>query len=162
MRAKKPKHRIVVQTFRNRHKADIQTFQDVVNYTLDNVKDYGNIGSKLNITIKLHNGPLKDHGVECDGLTWNEGKELFIRVNGQLPFLDILSTITHETVHAIQIATGTLRMEEDGWYWKEKFYGDSPYTGEEDVDNQLPWEYDAYSLDVELARNFVKKHYSNW
>ena len=50
--------------------------------------------------------------------------------------------------------------EGDNWIWDGVNKGKA-YKGTE-VDNQLPWEYDAYSKEIELSRKFVKKFYSNW
>jgi hypothetical protein len=82
-------------------------------------------------------------------------------LNDNVPFLELLSTLAHETVHVVQFATGRLRIEDEDWIWEGKNYGPKPYIGEE-VDNQLPWEYDAYSKEPELARKFVKQYYSIW
>lgn len=159
------RHTIDVKTFRDRRKSDVPTLLNAVEFFLDELLKRCTIAYKLNIKVTLKNGPLKaDDKSLNDGLAWEHesGTGVFhIHLNDNVPFLELLSTLAHETVHVVQFATGRLRIEDEDWIWEGKNYGPKPYIGKE-VDNQLPWEYDAYSKEPELARKFVKQYYSIW
>lgn len=161
------RHTIDVKTFRNRRKSDVPTLLNAVEFFLDELLKRCIIAYKLNIKVTLNNGPVKgDDKSLNDGLAWEHEsgtgvKWFHIHLNDNVPFLELLSTLAHETVHVVQFATGRLRTEDDDWIWEGKNYGPKPYIGKE-VDNQLPWEYDAYSKETELSRKFVKQYYSIW
>lgn len=161
------RHTIDVKTFRDRRKSDVPTLLNAVEFFLDELLKRCTIAYKLNIKVTLKNGPVKgDDKSLNDGLAWEHEsgtgvKWFHIHLNDNVPFLELLSTLAHETVHVVQFATGRLRIEDDDWIWEGKNYGPKPYIGKE-VDNQLPWEYDAYSKEPELARKFVKQYYSIW
>lgn len=167
---KRAKHSIEIKTFRNKHLDDVPTLINAVEFFLDELLKRCTIDHKLSIKVTLKGGPLKDKEDDAsiiDGLAWEredaDGGRLFhIQLNGNTPFLELLSTLAHETVHVVQFALGRLRNEDGEWFWDGSSYGLEPYTGDEDVDNQLPWEYDAYSKEVELARKFIKQYYSIW
>lgn len=40
------------------------------------------------------------------------------RLNDNVPFLELLSTLAHETVHVVQFLTGRLRIEDEDWIWE--------------------------------------------
>lgn len=167
MTVKNVSHTIEVKTYRNKHDSDIPTLLNAMDFYLDELFKRCRIDYKLNIKVTLKNGPfIGDDKSLNDGLAWQHEtragiKWFHIHVNGSVPFLELLSTLAHETVHVVQLATGRLRTE-DNWIWEGKDYGPAPYTGKDEVDNALPWEYDAYSKEVELARKFVKQYYSIW
>lgn len=161
-------HSIEIKTFRNRHIQDVPTLLNASNFFLDNLLKRCTIGHKLNVTIKLKNGPVKDadHGLN-EGLAWEndvvgDTRSFTVHINDQQSFLEILSTLAHELTHVVQFATGRLRFDGDDWIWDGKNFGPTPYTGDIDVDCELPWEYDAYSKEPELARKFTKHYYSIW
>lgn len=161
------RHTIDVKTFRDRRKSDVPTLLNAVEFFLDELLKRCTIAYKLNIKVTLKNGPVKgDDKSLNDGLAWEHesstGVKCFhIHLNDNVPFLELLSTLAHEIVHVVQFATGRLRLEDDDWIWEGNNYGSKPYIGKE-VDNQLPWEYDAYSKEPVLARKFVKQYYSIW
>ena len=161
------RHTIDVKTFRDRRKSDVPTLLNAVDFFLDELLKRCTIAYKLNIKVTLKNGPVRgDDKSLNDGLAWEHEsgtgvKWFHIHLNDNVPFLELLSTLAHETVHVVQFATGRLRIEDEDWIWEGKNYGPKPYIGEE-VDNQLPWEYDAYSKEPELARKFVILGYSIW
>ncbi len=159
-------HTIQIKTFRNKRLEDVPVLYEAVKFFLDELFKRCTIEYKLNIRIAFRKGQCiaDDDGSRNEGLveevvvkgeTW-----YYIAISNDASFLDILSTIAHELVHVHQFATGRLNSEDD-WTWEGVSYGEHPYTGTE-LDNQLPWEYDAYSKEIELARKFVKQHYSNW
>lgn len=169
MTPKKPRHQLEIKTFRNRHASDVPTLLNAMEFFLDELLKRCTIAYKLNIKITFKGGPLKldEDATIIDGLAWEHetgtgDKWFHIQLNSDVPFLELLSTLAHETVHVVQFATGRLRTTDDDWCWDGKSFGSEPYTGIEEVDNQLPWEYDAYSKEVELARKFVKQYYSIW
>lgn len=161
------RHTIDVKTFRDRRKSDVPTLLNAVEFFLDELLKRCTIAYTLNIKVTLKNGPVKgDDKSLNDGLAWEHESEtgvkwFHIHLNDNVPFLELLSTLAHEIVHVVQFATGRLRIEDDDWIWEGNNYGTKPYIGKE-VDNQLPWEYDAYSKEPVLARKFVKQYYSIW
>lgn len=165
-----PKHNLEISTSYNRHANDVQTLVDALEFYLDELLKRCTIDYRLNIKVKLRKGPLKgDDGNSLnDGLAWevstSTGEVWYhIHLNDDVPFLELLSTLAHETTHVVQMATGRLKHDDnDVWIWEGKEFGSEPYTGLDHIDNQLPWEYDAYSREVELARKFTKQFYSNW
>lgn len=165
---KTTRHNIEISTFRNRYESDIATLLNAVDFFLDELLKRCTIEYKLNIKVKLKPGPLKAEDKSLnDGLAWEHetgtGVKWFnIHLNDSVPFLELLSTLAHEIVHVVQFATGRLRTDDENWIWEGKKFGNSPYTGDEEVDNQLPWEYDAYCKEIDLARKFVKQYYSIW
>lgn len=164
----KSRHKIVVKTFRNRHAAEVPTLLNAIEFFLDELLKRCTLEYKLSIKVTLRNGPVKgDDKSLNDGLAWEHetdvgGKWFHIHLNDSVPFLELLSTLAHEIVHVVQFATARLRTEDDDWIWEGTNYGSNPYTGDDDIDNKLPWEYDAYSKEIHLARKFVKQFYSNW
>lgn len=161
------KHKLEIKTFRNRRESEVPVLLNALNFFLDELLKRCTITYKLNIKVTLKNGPVSDSDKSVnDGLAWEHesdaGEKWYtIHLNDTVPFLELLSTLAHETVHVVQFATGRLKSD-PVWMWEGKDYGLTPYTGDEEVDNQLPWEYDAYSKEVELARKFVKQYYSIW
>lgn len=158
-------HTIEFKTFHNRHVTDIATLHNAIDFFLDTLLKRCTIDYKLNIKVDLKKGPLdSDDSSIVDGYAWEQanGKWFNIQLNGSVPFLELLSTLAHETVHVVQFATGRLKITDEEWLWEGKSYGDMPYKCIEELDNQLPWEYDAYSKDIELARKFVRQYYSTW
>jgi len=161
------RHTIEIKTYRDRRKRDVPTLLNAVNFFLDELLKRCTIMYSLNIKVMLKNGPVKgDDKSVNDGLMWEHEsstgvKWFHIHLNDNVPFLELLSTLAHEMVHVVQFATGKLRIEYGQWIWKGISYGPAPYMGK-DVDNDLPWEYDAYSKEPELARKFVKQYYSIW
>jgi hypothetical protein len=163
------KHRIEVKTFRNRHQSEKPILEIAMQFFLDELLKRCTIRHKLNVKVVLRNGPVKsrDDASINDGLAWehesNGEKWFHIHLNDSVPFLELLSTLAHETVHVVQFATGRLRIDEnDNWLWEGTNYGPNPYKGIEVIDTRLPWEYDAYSKEIDLARRFVKHYYSVW
>lgn len=161
-------HNLVIKTCRNRNASDAETLLQALGFYLDELLKRCTIDYRLNIKVRLTNGPIEEDGGASlnDGLAWSvstkKGEVCYhIHLNNDVNFLELLSTLAHETVHVVQMATGRLKCDSE-WIWEGQSYGTSPYTGKEEVDNKLPWEYDAYSKEVELARKFVKQYYSNW
>src|SRR5690606_17803051 len=147
-----PKHNLEISTSYNRHANDVQTLVDALEFYLDELLKRCTIDYRLNIKVKLRKGPIKgDDGSSLnDGLAWEvssstgEGWD-HSRLNDDVPFVELRSTLAHEAVHVAQMATGRLKSDSaTGWYWDGKFYGHQPYTGKDHIDNQRPWEYDAY------------------
>lgn len=159
---------IEIKTFRNRRINDAPVLEQASNFFLDNLLKRCTISHKLNVTIILKNGAVKgvDNSLN-DGLAWEndviDGVRSFtIHLDDTQPFLAILSTLAHELTHVVQFVTNRLRFDGDDWVWDGKNFGPSPYTGDNDIDCELPWEYDAYSKEPELARKFTKHYYSIW
>ena len=92
----------------------------------------------------------------------NETRWYYVHLNNNVPFLELLSTLAHELVHVVQFATGRLENEEN-WIWEGTDYGDNPYQNDAELDSaNLPWEYEAHTKEIVLAKKFVKQYYSNW
>lgn len=166
MTKKKPRHNVIIRTFRNKRLEDVPTLYDAVDFYLEELFKRCTLEYKLNIKIVLKNGDVvAEDGSKNVGLAWEheiKGKTWYIvHVSNDAPFLEILSTVAHEMVHIAQFATGRLVIDDDeNWIWDGKNYGHA-YDGSE-LDSKLPWEYDAYSKEIELSRKFVKKFYSIW
>lgn len=74
---------------------------------------------------------------------------------------ETMRTLAHELIHVWQTATGRLQTSEDnGWYWRGKSYGHTPYSGT-DSDYDLPWEREADKLDLQLTKKFYKTYFTN-
>ncbi len=163
---KRKSHVIQFKSYRNKRLEEIPMLRAALIFFLDNLFKRCTIDYKLNIRVELKNGSVKHaDGTKNDGLAWEEEIKgvtwYVINLANDVPFLEMLSTLAHETVHITQFATGRLVInEKDEWIWEGKNHGKA-YKGKE-IDNQLPWEYDAYSKEVELSRKFVKQFYSNW
>lgn len=159
-------HTIQFKCYRNKRLEDVPTLHDAMEFFLDELFKRCTIGYKIKVLVELKNGSVvAEDGSSNAGLahvdtikgeTWYR-----IELANDVPFLDLLSTLAHETIHVVQFATGRLKTDNDNWIWEGQEYGSNPYIGKE-IDNQLPWEYDAYSKEVELTKKFVKKYYSNW
>lgn len=160
------KHNIQIKCYRGKRSEESQVLKDAVEFFLNELFKRCTIDYKLNIVVSLTNGhAVSEDGAINDGLAWKEvlkGEDwYFIELPNFDNFLKMLSTIAHECVHVSQLATKRLETVTDGWYWEGKFYGSDPYT-QTDVDFNLPWEYDAYSKETNLAKKFVVNYYSNW
>lgn len=157
-------HNIEIKSYRNKRLEELPVLYDALNFFLDELLKRCTIKYRLNIMVSLRNGDIiGDDGSKNVGLA-NEkvikGKLWYtIDVSNDTPFLELLSTLAHETVHVVQFATGRLKNDED-WIWDGANYGPNPYIGK-NIDNQLPWEYDAYTKEAELSRKFVKTYYLN-
>jgi len=136
-----------------------------MHFFLDKLLKRSRIKYSLNIHVSLKSDDVSsEDGAINAGIVWEElidGERWYIiHLDNSVPFLELLSNLAHESVHVVQFATGRLKAD-DEWVWKGVSYGNEPYKGTE-LDTQLPWEYDAYSKEIELARQFVKHFYSNW
>ena len=67
--------------------------------------------------------------------------------------IETIRTLAHELIHVWQYATGRLALIDNQWYWNKVNFGNSPYVGNNN-DFLLPWEVEADSLDIVLAKNF--------
>ena len=166
MTKKKSRHNVIIKAHRNKRLEDVPTLYDAVEFFLEELLKRCTIDYRLNIKIVLKYGDvIAADGSKNVGLAWEHStkgnKWYIVHISNDAPFLEMLSTIAHEMVHVVQFATGRLVIDEDdNWIWDGVNKGKA-YKGTE-VDNQLPWEYDAYSKEIELSRKFVKKFYSNW
>lgn len=161
---KKRKHKIIIKSYRNKRLEEVPILYDAIEFFLDELLKRCTIEYKINLLVTLRNGiVIADDGSHNVGIASEKtikGKNWYtIDVSNDVPFLELLSTIAHETVHVIQYATGRLKNEYD-WIWDGANYGPNPYTGKS-IDNKLPWEYDAYTKETELSRKFVKFYYLN-
>lgn len=140
--------------------------QDAALFFLDILLKRCTIDYRLDVRIYLMQPrkakpkePMVEIGQATEMLT-KEHVWYKIDLSNDLNTLDMLTTLAHELVHVVQFVTGRLHSEED-WIFEGKNYGEDPYKGTE-ADTKLPWEHEAYSKEVELAKKFVKKYYSNW
>lgn len=86
-----------------------------------------------------------------------------VKFRRKLNFIESLSTIAHECVHAKQFITGQLFIDKkQEWWWKGKSYGKDPYTGltSDQIYKVLPWEREALRKERKLAIKYVT-HYFN-
>lgn len=161
-------HNIVFQFTKNKMKEEIPVIREAVEFFLDELFKRCTIDYRLNVRISFRAGHVKAGKTFNEGLAWEQEEDgvkwYVVQLNMHVPFLELLSTLAHELVHVTQFATRRLVITDDDeeWIWEGVNYGVDPYTGKEDVDTRLPWEYDAYSKETDLARKFVKKFYSNW
>lgn len=63
---------------------------------------------------------------------------------------DLLTTLAHECVHAKQFLKRELKFDGKNGYWKKTLYE----SQNQEVDNNSPWEAEAYGREEELFRNF--------
>lgn len=130
-------------------------YQDRINYVsikLVDSLDYGN-----------------SHG-ECKESIRNDGTfDVYIKLVSTVPLPDIISTLAHETVHLKQAVKHELlvfkKNNTEYWVWKGKKMKYSAnwyevFTHEQQC-AKLPWEKEAYDLEMELARSFFWKHYTS-
>lgn len=165
MTSKKSQHNIQIKSYRNRRVEEFPILLRAMEFFLDELLKRCTLEYKLNLKVSLRNGPvLDDDGIENEGLAWEHKIKdetwYTIHLNNDSPFLELLSTLAHESVHVVQFATGRLKFNGE-WIWDGVSYGEEPYR-DTDLDTKLPWEYDAYSKEIELSRKFIKKFYSNW
>lgn len=166
MKTNKSRHNVHIRSYRNKRLEDLPTLYEAMEFFLDELFKRCTLDYTLNIKVDLRNGSLiAEDGSHNDGLahqTTIKGETWYhIELSNDAPFLGLLSTLAHETIHVYQFATGRLKTDDDNWVWDGNEYGSNPYIGKE-IDNQLPWEYDAYSKEIDLTKKFVKKYYSNW
>lgn len=93
-----------------------------------------------------------------------DGKSDFIlRINREIPFPDIISTVAHEMVHLHQFISKQLISTDDNWIWKNKKYDNDIYKmhkATEESQKHIPWEKVAYAKEAKLAKQFFN-HYFN-
>lgn len=168
MAQRKTNHTILFRLYRNKREEELPILRDAIEFFLDNLLKRCTIDHQVNVKVVFRpNVVADDTGQLAEGLVYPDtinGVEWYIiHLNVGSPFLDLLSTLAHEMVHVAQYVTGRLKTnDEDEWVWDGVNYGANPYRGKEELDIKLPWEYDAYSKEPELARKFVKQFYSNW
>jgi hypothetical protein len=103
---------------------------------------------------------------DCREYNYTDGTfDIFFKVLATEPLPDIISTLAHETVHAKQAVKGELVIEDDIWNWKGKKmkFKDAWYdefTFQEQYD-KLPWEKEAYSMEMGLAISFCRHYYNS-
>ena len=159
------KHNVHIKCFRNKRLEEVPILYDAMEFFLDNLFKRCTLDYKLNVLVTLRNGSIVDHedgstnvglaeDTEIDGVRWFK-----IDLSNDLPFLELLTAMAHESVHVVQFATGRLQSQ-DNWIWDGVDYGPNPYKDDDKLDRKLPWEYDAYRKEVELSRKFIKKFYS--
>ncbi len=162
----KTRHNIRIKSYRNKRIEETAILKDAIQFFLDDLLKRCTLDHKVNVELHLKKGKEihSSDGSKSAGLCgcYLYGKVVWytIEVGVDVPFLEMLSTIAHESVHIAQYVTGRLNSENE-FVWDGIPYGEEPYTGTE-LDSKLPWEYDAYSKEPELAKKFVKKYYSNW
>ena len=166
MTAKSSHHQIHFKLYRGKCSEDVPVLAKAVEFFISELLYARKKKYNLNVEITFKpNAIISGHDL-CDGITfskYSKGIEWYvIQLNNDVPFLELLSTLAHEVVHVIQFATGRLKNDTLTWKWQNVDYGEDPYTGDEDVDCKLPWEYDAYCKEIDLVRKFVKQYYSNW
>lgn len=160
-------HEIEIKTYRNEHVADLETIAEAIEFFLDNLLKRCTLEYRLRIKVYFRTGITNSKKQPAYGQAWTTvGKDgvatFHIELESKMPFLCILATLAHEVTHVTQFATGRLQSVSNEWFWEGKSYGFDPYSGEEAIDTQLPWEYHADCKEVELVRKFVKQYYSNW
>lgn len=162
---KKVRHNIRVKFYRNKRIEEEQVLKDAVQFFLDELLKRCTIRHVVNVDVTVTKGDIiTEDGHANAGLCsgyWKDDQYWYtIHASGNVPFLELLSTIAHESVHVAQYVTGRLRGD-DRYIWDGVDYGEDPYKNP-DLDSKLPWEYDAYSKEPILARKFVTKYYSTW
>lgn len=160
-------HNVIIKCSHNKRSEEVEILHEAMIFFLDDLLKRCTIDYKLNVEVKLRSNKrlTSDDGAENVGLahsSFKKGQRWFhIELANDRPFLELLSTLAHESIHVSQLATGRLQITDDDWIWEGTSYGQEPYIGE-DSDHQLPWEYDAYSKEIDLTKKFVKKYYSSW
>lgn len=102
---------------------------------------------------------------DCQESHYEDGTfDIFFKLLSKENLPDMLSTLAHEAVHAKQAVKGELIIEDQIWDWKGKkmkfqpeWYGFT--TAQQYV--KLPWEKDAYDLEMKLAKKFFVKYYKD-
>ena len=160
------KHYISFKFPRSKRREEADVLMNAANFFLDELLKRCTIDYSLNIKISLKTGYCHVDGSENEGLAWsrmiNETRWYYVHLNNNVPFLELLSTLAHELVHVVQFATGRLKNEEN-WIWDGMDYGENPYQNDAELDSaNLPWEYEAHTKEIVLAKKFVKQYYSNW
>lgn len=162
---KKVRHNIQIKFYRNKRIEEEEILRSAVQFFLDELFKRCTIKHKTNIDLIITKGDIissdgRANAGMCEGYCNDDENRYTIQVAGDAPFLEMLSTIAHECVHVAQYVTGRLRGD-DRYIWDGKDYGPNPYKNNQ-LDAELPWEYDAYSKESELSKKFVAKYYSCW
>lgn len=103
--------------------------------------------NNMEITVRFGTGDLY-------GFCMMNGKkdfEIFINKELNTTYNSQISTLCHELVHLKQFARGHLKCENKRSIFNRKVY--RTYTDERDM--LMPWEVEAYGLEVGLARIYV-------
>lgn len=85
-----------------------------------------------------------------------------IKFRERLNFIESISTIAHECVHAKQFITGQLSFDaHDNWIWKGRSYGTDPYKDltQEQVPIKLPWEKEAVAKENILVTKYLAHYF---
>lgn len=116
------------------------------------------------VNIKLLNSI--DYGEtrgDCREFHYQDGTlDIFFKLLAKDTLPDIISTLAHEAVHAKQAVLKDLVIEDNIWNWQgtemkfqKKWYD---FTAEQQY-AKLPWEKEAYDLEMKLAKSFFSKYY---
>lgn len=151
---------------------NVDLYRNSIKFFVDTLFNGVIIDRPTTIKVTLQAGTSTDeYMADCEGEAWEDEdssptsarRVICVTVNTLNNTLEVVSTIAHELIHAKQYITNDLRVDDDSnWFWKGKLYGKNPYTGDDEVDSQLPWEYHAYGNDVKLAKKFTANYYNNW
>lgn len=134
---------------------------------LDKIRPIGGIHGEIIVVESVNkestNEPLSGDMTEIKDFLLDNGtrKNYYVcRLADCHNSAETMRTLAHELVHVWQTELGRLKLsDEDGWFWRGKSYGKTPYNGTDD-DFNLPWEAEADILDIQLTKKFYKQYFN--
>lgn len=135
---------------------------------LSKIKEFSTIHGEIIIVDKLESEaasePLSGDMCEVKDYYLDNGDKMnyyVCRLADYTNSTETMRTLAHELVHVWQTATGKMKLDDTGWWWKGKFFGPAPYNGTDD-DFQLPWEIEADILDIRLTKKFYRQYFRTY